>query len=147
MAIRRGAHRLCYTQSGRRGLPPEPPRKTSQPGSSKRHRTGADTKCASHAHHNGFARQPPTSIMRPVLTSVLWSASLLIRLHAGVRMALKKKTTLAKTSGRSEPEPAVNRDGPSRRKPAASGQDAAGLAAAAEARSAAQAQLKSFEQA
>jgi len=62
-------------------------------------------------------------------------------------MALKKKTTLAKTSGRSEPEPAVNRDGPSRRKPAASGQDAAGLAAAAEARSAAQAQLKSFEQA
>src|SRR2546426_8122649 len=62
-------------------------------------------------------------------------------------MSLKKKTTVAKTTGRSEPEPVVSRDGPSRRRPAASGQDAALSAAAAEARSAAQAQLKSFEQA
>ena len=62
-------------------------------------------------------------------------------------MSLKKKTTVAKTTGRTEPEPAVSRDGPSRRKPAASGQDTAISAAVAEARAAAQAQLKSFEQA
>jgi tetratricopeptide (TPR) repeat protein len=60
-------------------------------------------------------------------------------------MSLKKKATVAKTTGRSEPEPAVSRDGPSRRKPAAS--DAAVSAAATEARAAVQAQLKSFEQA
>ena len=60
-------------------------------------------------------------------------------------MPLKKKTTVAKPTGKSEPEPAVARDGPSRRKPA--GQDAALSAAATEARAAAQAQLKSFEQA
>ncbi|PYT29363.1 MAG: hypothetical protein DMG58_16425 [Acidobacteria bacterium] len=62
-------------------------------------------------------------------------------------MSLKKKTTVAKTTGRSEPEPAVSRDGPSRRRPAASGQDAALSAAAVETRAVAQAQLKSFEQA
>jgi tetratricopeptide (TPR) repeat protein len=62
-------------------------------------------------------------------------------------MSLKKKTTVAKTTGKSEPEPAVIRDGPSRRRLAASAQDAAVLAAATEARAAAQAQLKSFEQA
>ena len=61
-------------------------------------------------------------------------------------MSLKKKTTVAKTTGKSEPEPAVARDGPSRRKPAG-GQEAALSAAATEARAAAQAQLKSFEQA
>jgi tetratricopeptide (TPR) repeat protein len=62
-------------------------------------------------------------------------------------MPLKKKTTVAKNIGKSEPEPVVTRDGPSRRRPAASAQDSAALAAAAEARAAAQGQLKSFEQA
>lgn len=61
-------------------------------------------------------------------------------------MPLKKKTTVAKTTGRSEPEPAVTRDGQSRRKPPST-QDAALSAAATEARAATQAQLKSFEQA
>ena len=60
-------------------------------------------------------------------------------------MPLKKKTTVAKTSARNEPEPAVNRDG-SRRRPVASPSEA-GAAAAAEARSLAEAQLKTFEQA
>jgi tetratricopeptide (TPR) repeat protein len=60
-------------------------------------------------------------------------------------MALKKKTVVAKNTGKSEPEPA--REGSARRRPATPAQDAAGAAAAAEARSAAQAQLKSFEQA
>jgi len=60
-------------------------------------------------------------------------------------MPLKKKTTVAKTSARNEPEPAVNRDG-SRRRPVASPAEA-GAAAAAEARSLAEDQLKTFEQA
>ena len=60
-------------------------------------------------------------------------------------MPLKKKTTVAKTSTRNEPEPVVNRDG-SRRRPVSSTSDAA-TGAAAEARSLAEAQLKSFEQA
>ncbi len=62
-------------------------------------------------------------------------------------MSLKKKTTVAKNTGKSEPEPVVTRDGPSRRRPVASAQDTAGSAAAAEARALAQAQVKSFEQA
>jgi tetratricopeptide (TPR) repeat protein len=59
-------------------------------------------------------------------------------------MPLKKKTAVAKNTGKSEPEPAATRDSPSRRRPGP--QDAAG-SAAAEARSMAQAQVKSFEQA
>src|SRR5437899_431979 len=59
-------------------------------------------------------------------------------------MPLKKKTTVAKTSARNEPESVVNRDS-SRRRPIASASEAAG--AAAEARILAEAQLKSFEQA
>ena len=63
-------------------------------------------------------------------------------------MPLKKKTTVAKNTGKSEPEPIVARDGPARRRPSASGHDAGPAAAAAEARAAAQqAQLKTFEQA
>ena len=61
-------------------------------------------------------------------------------------MPLKKKTTVAKTTGKPEPESAVAHDGPPRRK-TTSGQEAALSAAAAEARAATQAQLKSFEQA
>jgi len=60
-------------------------------------------------------------------------------------MPLKKKTTVAKTSARNEPEPVVNRDS-SRRRPVASASEA-GAGAAAEARILAEAQLKSFEQA
>jgi tetratricopeptide (TPR) repeat protein len=58
-------------------------------------------------------------------------------------MPLKKKTPVAKNTGKSEPEPPVKLDSPARRRPA----DAAASAAAAEARSLAQAQLKAFEQA
>lgn len=62
-------------------------------------------------------------------------------------MPLKKKTTVAKNTGKSEPESLVGRDG-QRRRPSPSGQDAGPTSAAAEARAAAQqAQLKSFEQA
>jgi tetratricopeptide (TPR) repeat protein len=58
-------------------------------------------------------------------------------------MPLKKKTTVAKNIGKSEPEPIVA----ARRRTSAAGQDNA-AAAAAEARAAAQqAQLKTFEQA
>ena len=57
-------------------------------------------------------------------------------------MPLKKKTTVAKNTGKSEPEPT-----PARRRPVPSAQDAAVSAAVAEARSIAQAQIKSFEQA
>ncbi len=60
-------------------------------------------------------------------------------------MPLKKKTTVAKTSARNEPEPVVNRDS-SRRRAVASASEA-GAGAAAEARLLAEAQLKSFEQA
>jgi len=60
-------------------------------------------------------------------------------------MPLKKKTTVAKTSARNEPEPVVNRDS-SRRRAVASASEA-GAGAAAEARILAEAQLKSFEQA
>jgi len=58
-------------------------------------------------------------------------------------MPLKKKTAVAKNTGKSDPEPPVKIDGPGRRRPA----DAAASAAAAEARSLAQAQVKAFEQA
>jgi len=57
-------------------------------------------------------------------------------------MPLKKKTTVAKNTGKSEPEPTA-----ARRRPVPSTQDAAASAAVAEARSIAQAQIKSFEQA
>jgi tetratricopeptide (TPR) repeat protein len=56
-------------------------------------------------------------------------------------MPLNKKTHVAKNTGKSEPPTKL--DGPARRRPA----DAAASAAAAEARSLAQAQLKAFEQA
>jgi tetratricopeptide (TPR) repeat protein len=58
-------------------------------------------------------------------------------------MPLKKKTAVAKNTGKPDPEPAVKPDGPARRRPA----ETAASAAAAEARSLAQAQLKAFEQA
>jgi tetratricopeptide (TPR) repeat protein len=58
-------------------------------------------------------------------------------------MPLNKKTHVAKNTGKSEPEHPAKLDGPARRRPA----DAAASAAAAEARSLAQAQLKAFEQA
>jgi tetratricopeptide (TPR) repeat protein len=60
-------------------------------------------------------------------------------------MPFKKKTNVAKNTGRTEPEPAVSHDG--RRRPAGSAPESPGGAAAAEARAAAQAQLKGFEQA
>jgi tetratricopeptide (TPR) repeat protein len=58
-------------------------------------------------------------------------------------MPLKKKTPVAKNTGKSEHEPPVRLDGPARRRPA----DDAASAAAAEARGQAHAQLKAFEQA
>jgi hypothetical protein len=57
-------------------------------------------------------------------------------------MPLKKKTAVAKSTGKPDPEPPVRLDGPARRRP-----ETAASAAAAEARSLAQAQLKAFEQA
>ena len=60
-------------------------------------------------------------------------------------MPFKKKTTVAKSSARNEPEATVNRD-VARRRPVTSASEAA-TGAAAEARSQAEAQLKSFEQA
>ncbi|HUJ20750.1 MAG TPA: hypothetical protein VLX58_04470 [Bryobacteraceae bacterium] len=54
---------------------------------------------------------------------------------------------MAKNTGRTEPEPAFPRDAGVRRRPVTSMPDPAASAAAAEARNAAQAQLKSFEQA
>ena len=62
-------------------------------------------------------------------------------------MPLKKKTNVAKNTGRSDPEPVISRDGPARRRPAASAQEAGGGAGTNGARAAAQAQLKAFEQA
>jgi len=62
-------------------------------------------------------------------------------------MPFKKKTIVAKNTGKSEPVPALSRENPARRKNVASVQDAAASTAAAEARSAAQAQVKTFEQA
>ena len=59
-------------------------------------------------------------------------------------MPFKKKTNVAK---KIEPEPVITRDGGTRRKPAGGATDSAGAAAAAEARSIAQAQLKTFENA
>jgi tetratricopeptide (TPR) repeat protein len=53
-------------------------------------------------------------------------------------MPLKKKTTVAKNIGKSDPEPVLKMDGPARRRPDATG-------AAMESRNLAQAQLKSFE--
>jgi tetratricopeptide (TPR) repeat protein len=62
-------------------------------------------------------------------------------------MPLKKKTTVAKNTGKSEPESAATRDSQMRRRQLAPVSEAVGSAAAAEARSAAQAQVKAFEQA
>jgi len=62
-------------------------------------------------------------------------------------MHLKKKTTVAKSVGKPQPGPSVSRDSGARRRPPASAQEAAGEAAAVEARMAAQAQLHSFGQA
>src|SRR5690349_4204656 len=62
-------------------------------------------------------------------------------------MPLKKKPAVVKSTGKSQPESSASRDGGARRRPTVSVQETPGEAAAAEARAAAQAQVKSFEQA
>jgi len=62
-------------------------------------------------------------------------------------MPLKKKTTVAKNLGKSDPESIMKFETTARRRPANAAQDAGGSAEAAEARNQAQAQLKAFENA
>lgn len=62
-------------------------------------------------------------------------------------MPFKKKTAVVKSTGKSQSESSVSRDGGARRRPTAVVQEAAGGSAGSDARMAAQTQVKSFEHA